>query len=186
MGCKLIEVSQEAFPILKDQRELLKSLVEEKIASQKQYDLVLKRLDQLTVGNDESSTASLNKETTRTTGSNITLVTTASSLSEEPVQSMKESFLPRLAAHLHHRAEEIFDHCRLIDAVIDEVHHARYKLGLGIRYRTQEMVMDSHYNEWAGHIDAQESDAYAHDTPSRYEFLESTPQLVSLRTLKVT
>ena len=172
--------------MLRDQRELLKSLVEEKVASQKQYDLVLKRLDQLAVGNDESSTASLNKETISTTDSNITLVATSSSLPEKPERFMKESFLPRLPAHLHHRAEEIFDHCRLINAITEEVYHTRYKLDHGIRYRTQEMVMASHHNEWVGYIDTPESDAYAHDTPSRCELLESTPQLVSSRLLMAT
>ena len=175
--------SQEALPILKDQRELLKSLVEEKVASQKQYDLVLKRLDQLTVGNDESSISSLSKETTRTSNSSITLVNLSSSVPEAHARFDEASLISSLPGHLHHRAEEIFDHCRLINTVLEEVHHTQYKLDLGIRYRTQEMILDSHYNEWAHYV---ESDAGSHedqDVQNLFSFLEKSPELVSLQPL---
>ncbi len=173
--------SQEALPILKEQRELLKSLVEEKIASQKQYDLVLKRLDRLTVKEDNSSVSSLSKETMRTFGSSTTLVNTLSSFSESHAQPDGDSLLPKLPVHLHHRADEIFNHCRLINAVIEEVNHAQYKLDLGIRYRTQEMVMDSHYNEWVHQVESQIGNTEHHNVHLQYDFLERSPELASLR-----
>jgi hypothetical protein len=166
-------------PILKDQRELLKSLVEEKVASQKQYDEVLKRLDRLTVDRDDASLSSLSKETTRTTNSSITLVSTTPSLFDAPVAPDNDALLPSLPPHLHHRADEIFDHCRLIKAVIEEVNQARYKIDLGIRYRTQEGILDSHYNEWVHHMVSVGDRTSQQNSHGRYDFLEKCPQLVS-------
>ena len=173
----LMRTSQEALPILKDQRELLKSLVEEKMASQRQYDLVLKRLDQLTVARDDSSLATASKETAVTTNSSVTLVSTTSSMSEKQNLLEKESLLPSLPAHLHYRAEEIFDHCRLINTVLQEVNHAQYKIDLGIRYRTQQLILDSHYDEWVPHLG---DPRYTLHQQNRYDFLEKCPELVSL------
>jgi hypothetical protein len=162
---------------LKDQRELLKCLVDEQVASQKQYDQVLKRLELLNVGSDDASMSKASIESASVTNSALTLVNTNSLTAEAPI-SGSELIIPSLPAHLHDRAEEIFDHCRLINAVIEEVNHAQYKIDLGIRYRTQELILDSHYNEWAHEIENR------HRGPCRiegeqYGFLAHAPQLVS-------
>ena len=180
MELSLTEYSQEALPILKDQRELLKSLVDERNASHKQYDLVLKRLDQLAVGRDDSSLSSLSTETTRTTNSNMTLVSSTASLPKSAPHFDKDSLLPKLPAHLHHRAKEMFDHCRLVQAVIEEVNHTQYKIDLGIRYRTQEMILDSHYNEWVHQVEAARANAQDQNPQPQYEFLAKAPELVSV------
>ena len=176
----LTSYSQEALPILRDQRELLKSLVEEKIASQKQFDHVLKRLDQLAVDKDDpSNTTSASKEPVGSSNSSLGLVSMYSAAPQIPTRDDKESLLPSLPAHLHGRAEEIFDHCRLVNAVIEEINHARYNIDKGIRYRTEELVLDSHYNEWTHEIGScthHLTHVVSHD---RYDFLAKCPELVS-------
>jgi hypothetical protein len=178
----LTRFSQEALPILKDQRELLKCLVDEQVASQKQYDQVLKRLELLNVGSDDVSLSKASIETASVTNSAFTLVNT----NFQPVGNFEktgsELIIPSLPAHLHDRAEEIFDHCRLINTVIEEVNHAQYKIDLGIRYRTQELILDSHYNEWAHEIENQARSSYKPEGEP-YGFLAHAPQLVSLTQL---
>jgi hypothetical protein len=174
----LTSSSQEALPILKDQRELLKTLVEEKVASQKQYDQVLKRLDQLTVGKDDTSLSSLTREITSTTNSSVTLVDQGRSTETLPGTS-QDDLLPTFPAHLQHRAAELIEHCRLVKTVIGEVNHAQYKIDLGIRYRTQELVLGSHYSEWAHLLGSHVNDAYQIKAQDRFNFLETCPELVS-------
>jgi hypothetical protein len=141
----------EALPVLQDQRELLKQLVEEKTQNQRQYELVLKRLDQLHVGGEgpSSSSASAISNETSATSSSMTLVSTNSSSSILTAQEKEHEILrPHLPMHLHDRAEEIFDHCRLVRALVEEVNHAQYKLDLGIKYRAQQKILESHWEEW--------------------------------------
>lgn len=171
----LIDVSQEALPILKDQRELLKCLVDEQAASQKQYDKVLKRLELLNLAQDNASMSQRSLDSTAVPNSTLTLVNTTSPSIGAPGS---ESLIPSLPAHLHDRAEEIFDHCRLVNTVIEEVNHAQYKIDLGIRYRTQELILDSHYNEWAHELENHRDHQRMPHT-DRYQFLEHVPQLVS-------
>lgn len=156
----------------------MKSLVEEKVASQKQYDQILKRLEQLSVGSDDATIVPISKASTFDTDSNITLIGTASNPTNACGMTDPDSLLPHLPAHLHHRAEELFDHCRLINAVIEEVNHAQYKIDLGIRYRTQELILDSHYNEWVREVVSGEVSSQ-HPPQARYEFLRKCPELVS-------
>ena len=152
--------------MLKDQQDLLKSLIDERMQSQKQFDLVMKRLDQLGM-TDSSSASTLSKETDGTTGSGVTLINSGLSAQLPPPPPAPEYRSPGLPMCLHDRAEEIFDHCRLVNAVIDEVNRAQYKLNAGIRYRAQEKILESHYDEWSG-----EWQHHAGVAEHRYDYFE--------------
>ena len=134
--------------------------------SQKQLDLVMKRLDQLVV-TDSSSASTLSKETSDTTSSGVTLINSSSLVQVPPPPPAPEYRPPSLPMCLHDRAEEIFDHCRLVNAVIEEVNHAQYKLNAGIRYRAQEKILESHYDEWSG-----EWQHHAGIAEHRYDYFE--------------
>ena len=134
--------------------------------SQKQLDLVMKRLDHLVVA--ESSSASiLSRETFDNTSSSMTLINSGSSGQGPPPPPTPDHRPPSLPMCLHDRADEVFDHCRLVSAIIDEVNHAQYKLNAGIRYRAQEKILESHYDEW--------SDEWQHHAGTlqhRYDYFE--------------
>ena len=112
----------EALPVLQDQRELLKQLVEEKLQNQRQFDMLLKRLDQMTFTSAEASSLSANAdEVSATANSSITLVSTNTSAASVPPKADKDAIAAHLPMRLHDRAEEIFDHCRLVQKLIHDV-----------------------------------------------------------------
>ena len=165
----------EALPVLQDQRLLLKQLVEDKLHNQRQFDLLLKRLDQMTVSaGDDNSLLSKDKDLSRTASSVINLVNTSASIASVPAEDEKDLLTPHLPMHLHDRAEEIFDHCRLVRALIEEVNHVQYKLDLGIKYRAQQKILENHYDEWEKHLAEHESDKPPH---VRYKCFEKHPAL---------
>ncbi len=80
-----------------------------------------------------------------------------------------------LPISLHARAEELFDHCKLIDAVISEINSGRYELNAGIRYRAQEKVLQSHHEEWSAYWQHHEI-----GLTSKHDYFGKHPLLVRL------
>lgn len=124
-----MRTSHEALPILKEQRELIKILVEDKNASWKKFQQVLKTIEDTSL----PTKASIVKSTHVIQGHQDTFANTTWSLD----------------ADQSNRWEEIEHHCALIKSLMSEISAGRYKINHGIRYRMHQGVLIAHWDEWS-------------------------------------
>jgi hypothetical protein len=137
--------NQEALPILKDQRELVRTLVEDKNESEAKFQRVLKAIEGLKVTNlppeFPSNTAAIVTSTISPSTFNI-----PNDFSAGPTARDKRSQLPTV---LKAREEEIHDQCALLRNVIDEISRPHYKVDHGLRHRMHSGVLSAHWSGWS-------------------------------------
>lgn len=154
------QYSQETLEVLKDQKELVKNLVEDKNASEKKYQLALKAIGWTATGAPsegatgeavpppptevaepapEYSVSQTNfvSNTVSTDG-----VATTKTLETPPIQVWS---LPSL----RYRSEEIQHHCALIKSLLTEVSAVQYQIDHGFRDRLSRGVLKAHWEQWA-------------------------------------
>jgi hypothetical protein len=154
------ECSQETLDVLKDQRELVKVLVEDKNASEKKYRLALKALEWA------ATRAPLQEATTEVPPPAPAGVVEPARVASVFQTNFVTNAVPKggaatdkseafpvhvwsLPSGLRYRREEIQHHCTLIKNLLNEVSAVRYKIDPGFRDRLHRGVLGVHWEEWA-------------------------------------
>ncbi|KAK5944618.1 hypothetical protein PMZ80_003901 [Knufia obscura] len=155
--------NQEALPILKDQRELIKVLATEKDENEKRYERILKAIEdkpthQTSASADNAAPSIKSVDLGLTTISTATtIVPDNASLSSINLASLPESkndsTLPKidLPPGLKHHHQRIQHHSDLVQNLLLEIKDLQYDLDHGTRARMHSGVLDIHWNEWAAH-----------------------------------
>ena len=160
MKTDVSQCSQESLEVLKDQKELVKTLVEDKNASEKKYQLALKVIDWAATG------APLEKATREVVP--LTPIEVAkpapehsvpqtnfvsNKVSTEGVATKNPKASPiqvwSLPSGLRYRSEEIQHHCALIKSLLTEVSAVQYQIDHGFRDRLYRGVLGAHWEQWA-------------------------------------
>jgi hypothetical protein len=136
--------NQEALSILKDQRELVMTLVEDKKESEAKFQSVLKAIEDLKVTNMHPN-FSLN-----------TAALVASKIPPDTSKSQREVRADttggeqcfQLPTILKAREEEIRHQCILLRKVVDEIGNQHYKVDHGLRRRMSRGVLSAHWSGW--------------------------------------
>jgi hypothetical protein len=136
--------------VLKDQRELLNALDEEKRANDARFGKVLKALENFQV--DESTTAAANAHFAQ---QNIMLQANQALPASQPNgKDLRTTYsapddIPRLPPALRYREKEIQQHCALVTRLVQEVSAVQYQISHGLRDRMQKGVLGIHWKEWS-------------------------------------
>ena len=142
--------SREALPLLRDQRELIKTLVEDKNASEKRFAQITHSIEglQITPAAPEYS----EKPDSSQNVSNLMTVNTVVIPAGQPnlssardVNFESDDLPPGLA----YRKEEIDHHCTLVNNLIREISAVQYKIDHGLRHNMHQGVLGVHWNEWS-------------------------------------
>jgi Fungal N-terminal domain of STAND proteins len=132
--------NQEALPILKDQRELVRTLVEDKNASEAKLQRVLRAIEDLKVA-DVAPPYSVSN-------ANALVPTAVMPSATDSARSVIEEKSPKLPSALKAREEEIRHQCALLRNVIDEIGFQHYKIDHGLRDRMHLGVLSAHWDGW--------------------------------------
>ena len=85
---------------------------------------------------------------------------------------------PSLPENLHdERAEQIFDHCRLVETLLKQVGDHNWRVTQDIRAKTGDKILQAHYMQWRRHF-------HHHDDTVKFKYFERFPNLVSRQTLR--
>ena len=147
--------SQESLEILKDQKELVKTLVEDKNASEKKYQLALKVIDWTATGEETTSTPPIAIEVTKPAPEHLVPQTNfvSNKVSTEGVATKNPETSPiqvgSLPSGLRYRSEEIQHHYALIKSLLTEISAVRYQIDHGFRDRLHRGVLGAHWEHWA-------------------------------------
>lgn len=135
---------------MKDQRELIKTLVEDKAATQKKFDRVLKTLERLP-GSDETPRPSSPPITVNNSivQANFFAGVASSESSQREAPELSINPVWSLPSTLAHRKEEIEHHCQLIKNLVKEISAVQYKIDHGLRDRMHRGVLAVHWEEWS-------------------------------------
>jgi Fungal N-terminal domain of STAND proteins len=140
--------NQEALPILKDQRELVRTLVEDKNASEAKLQRVLKAIEDLKVSDAAPPySASISSAFVPPVAASSTALSSAVKETERPRAEPNQD-LQQLPPALKAREEEIRHQCALLRNVIDEIGFRRYKIDHGLRDRMHRGVLRAHWDGW--------------------------------------
>ncbi len=131
---------QEAFPILKDQQELVRALLEDKNASEEKLQRVLNAIEDLKVEDGAPSYSASNFDPHTATTDTLAATNTAYLLTGE-----RSTHLP---SALQAREEEIRHQCILLRNVISEIGFPHYKIDYGLRDRMHRGVLEAHWDGW--------------------------------------
>ena len=124
---------QENANVLEDQRDLIKSLLDEKQENEKRYDAIMKAIE-----GKPSDGFSIASSTTL-----VGLPDNDFPLPKDP--TMTDTFPPTLK----HQQTRIQKHTQLVQRLLDEIDDVNYKLDHGPRGRLQDSVLKAHWTEWA-------------------------------------
>ena len=142
--------SREALPLLRDQRELIKTLVDDKNASEKRFAQITQSIEGLHITPaapeySEKPDISQNVSNLMTVNA-IAMATGQRNLSSaREVNSEPDNLPPGLA----YRKEEIDHHCTLVNNLIREISAVQYKIDHGLRHNMHQGVLGVHWNEWS-------------------------------------
>lgn len=152
----------------------------EQQAAKKQLERALAKLDMLAHFQETSTAAASVSSVAMPPGEpHGVLAPGVKSMPTPPVAAVGEGRLQNLPPGLHHRADEVLDHCRLVMRLLEEIRSPQYKVDFDIRHNIQQKILEAHYNEWC-------EEWNHHDDPikSRYAYFEQYPQLVSVQPLE--
>ncbi|KIW99218.1 uncharacterized protein Z519_00881 [Cladophialophora bantiana CBS 173.52] len=140
--------SQKDSEILKDQHELLRTLIKEKDTSEQNYKRVLQAVeaskgpegaqsdpDTCGVGEQDSASCNLLQANTQAT---------SAASNDDAATSGLAVDLP-LAIDNH---TQLADHCLLIGKILQEIGVVKYRIDYGQRDRVQKAVLKVHWDEW--------------------------------------
>jgi hypothetical protein len=138
--------SREALPILRDQRALIKALVEDSATNITKFDQVMKRLEGLDMNDsvaeqDRPKGVIFQQVNLNAVSFNHNVV------SEHPERSKSGS--SAFNAIPHYRLEEIVDHSHLVSELVQKINAAQWKINHGLRHNLHERVLDVHWQEWS-------------------------------------
>jgi hypothetical protein len=146
--------SNEALSILKDQRELIQTLVEDKNATEKKFQLVLKTLKCISHSQQSlkessgdapfaASTASIFKNSIP----QANLITTARGGDDARNKTPKRSSdcTRSFPFGLSHHMEKMEHHCALTKSILDEISAVQYRIDYGLRDRMHRGVLGLHW-----------------------------------------
>ncbi|KAG9777750.1 hypothetical protein KCU88_g4419, partial [Aureobasidium melanogenum] len=78
---------------------------------------------------------------------------------------------PSLPENLHdERAEQIFDHCRLVETLLKQVGDHNWRVTQDIRAKTGDKILQAHYMQWRRHF-------HHHDDTVKFKYFERFPNL---------
>lgn len=136
-----LQESQEALPILREQRTLIEVLVEDSAANNTKYDQLLKRLECLDISD--------HVEKPETSGA-VTLPQVnfnTYNLNQQPTElSVSANACNKIPDH---RFLEIVDHSCLVSEIIQKIKAAQTQIKLELRNNLSERVLDVHWEEWS-------------------------------------
>jgi hypothetical protein len=150
--------SKEALSILKDQRELLKTLVDDKNATEKKFQVVLKTLKCISYPQESSKESSRDAPFAAGTASifknsipQANLITTARGGDDARNKTPKRSSdcTRSFPFGLSHRMEEMEHHCALTKSLLGEISAVQYRIDYGLRDRMHRGVLGLHWEEWS-------------------------------------
>jgi hypothetical protein len=145
------EISQEALPILKEQRELIKTLVEDRKTTQKRFEHVLKTISD-TSANEEPPNPALKTQSSggipfQTMQSSFAV---ASEINQHQKHvNMEPVSVSSLPIGLSRRKEEIEHHSALVKRLLEEASATHYNIDHGQRHRMHEGILHVHWKEWS-------------------------------------
>ena len=171
--------NQEALPILKEQRELVRTLVEDKNESEAKFQGVLKAIEDLKVTNLAPDFAS---NTAALVASKIPS-STFRSLSEVSAGIAAGQQRSQLPTALKAREEEIRHQSALLRNVIDEIGYQHYKVDHGLRDRLHRGVLSAHWSRWEP-LRKLYGDAVLLQAFAEVPAVVSNPQLILNKTLR--
>jgi hypothetical protein len=154
------QYSQETLEVLKDQKRLVKTLVEDKNASERKYQLALKAIGWTATGapSEEATREVVPPPPTKVAepAPEYSVLQTnfvSNTVSTHGVAA-KTPETPRiqvwsLPSGLRYRSEEIQHHCALIKSLLTEVSAVQYQIDHGFRDRLYRGVLGAHWEQWA-------------------------------------
>lgn len=152
--------SQEALPMLKDQRELIKVLASEKDENEKRYKHILAAIADKPPDNVKISGAPSTSPDGSFTTTLTALSTTTTVIDPEP-QTIKVELSDRepakgillplitLPPGLERHHERIHHHSYLVQNLLSEISSLQYKLDVSTRDRMQNGILNMHWDEWS-------------------------------------
>lgn len=158
--------SQEALPILKDQRELIKVLANEKGENEKRYQRILAAIADRPYQDGTKRSVDLSASPPGSDAPAFVPLSTASTaptmIDPDPQayttgtttkQPTKTIILPNivLPTGLQRHHERIHHHSCLVQNLFSEIASLQYNLDFSTRDRMQNNVLDMHWEEWSSH-----------------------------------
>lgn len=172
------KISQEALTILKDQKELIKTLVEDRNATEKKFQNALKAIEIPPSYEDSPKhiQGETSKETpeelpggqqpqvltarqidstavTQVTGTifsaNLVVTTAEKDISRTTKPKAVSYDVMHLPFGLKHRSNDIQNHCALVKNLVNEINSLKYNMDFGMRDKMYRGVMGVHWEEWS-------------------------------------
>jgi hypothetical protein len=138
-------------PILKEQRELIKVLVEDKETTQKRFEQVLRTICDAPASEKPPNLA-LDTQSTR----EIPNQTTQSSFMvlsgihhDQKLVNVEPVLVPPLPVGILRWKEEIEHHSALVKRLLDESSASHHNIDHGQRHRMHEGILHIHWEEWS-------------------------------------
>jgi hypothetical protein len=129
-------------PILKEQRELIKILVEDKVATQKRFEQALR-----TIGDAEAKTQSTREFPNPTTQSSFVLVSGIQQ--DQKLVDVEAVLVPPLPVGILRWKEEIEHHSALVKSLPCEASASHYNIDHGQQHRLHEGILHVHWEKWS-------------------------------------
>lgn len=136
--------NQEALPILKDQRDLVRTLLKDKNDSEAKFQRVLRVIENAKAADGGPPCPASN--ITSLVASTVASDTSATSIRDNT--QLASATRPQLPSTLKAREEEIRHQCALLRKVIDEIGFGHYKVDHGLRDRMHRGVLGAHWDGW--------------------------------------
>lgn len=133
--------NQEALPILKDQRELVQTLVDDKNALEAKLQRILRAVEDLKVHDVAPPHSVFN--------ANAFIFNPVILPSPDRTRSPGDETPRQLPSLLGVREEEVRHQCRLLRNVIEEIGFSHYKVDHGLRDRMRRGVLGAHWDGWS-------------------------------------
>lgn len=137
--------NQQALPILKVQRELIRTLVEDKKASEAKLQRILSAIADLKITDGPSSHRASNATSAVT--SMVALGASGTAFSEDLGSTARTASL-QLSSALKAYEEEIRHQCALLRNVVDENSSHHYNVDYSLRDRMHCGVLGAHWDAW--------------------------------------
>ena len=138
-------------PILKEQRELIKILVDDKVVTQKRFEQALKTIDH-TPANAEPPKVAFDTPSSREISSQTTqgsFVAMSGLQQDQKPVNVEPVLVPPLPVGLLRWKEEIEDHSALVKRLLEEASALHHNVDHGQRHRIHEGILYVHWEEWS-------------------------------------
>ena len=141
--------------MLQEQKDLLTALRQDQIQSQQRYEELTNKLEPLSLSSTETDQSTLvgcthaQSQSSNQMVSAVALAQGSNTFKHSAQDNESDAKTGLHSSIPAERSNEATHHCNLVEALVHEIHHPRYKLSTGLRNAAQSTVYKHHYDEWS-------------------------------------